>query len=61
MQRFHDMLVAVRGRIQALIDQGMTEDEVFAAGPTAEFDAAWGQGFMNPENFTRYSYQSLTK
>jgi glyoxylase-like metal-dependent hydrolase (beta-lactamase superfamily II) len=61
MQRFHDMLVAVRGKIQALIDQGMSEDEVFAAGPTAEFDAAWGRGFMTPENFTRFAYQSLKK
>ena len=61
MQRFHDMLVAVRGKIQALIDQGMSEDEVVAAGPTAELDAAWGQGFMTPENFTRFSYQSLNK
>jgi len=61
LQRFHDMLVAVRGKIQALIDQGMSEDEVVAARPTAEFDAAWGQGFMTPENFTRFSYQSLTK
>ncbi len=61
MQRFHDMLVAVRGKIQALIDQGMSEDEAFAAKPTAEFDAAWGQGFMNPENFTRFAYQSLRK
>jgi glyoxylase-like metal-dependent hydrolase (beta-lactamase superfamily II) len=59
MQRFHDMLVAVRGKILALIDQGMSEDEVVAAAPTAEFDGAWGQGFMNPENFTRFSYQSL--
>jgi glyoxylase-like metal-dependent hydrolase (beta-lactamase superfamily II) len=61
LQRFHDMLVAVRGKIQALIDLGMSEDEVFAAGPTAEFDAAWGQGFMTPENFTRFAYQSLKK
>jgi cyclase len=61
MQRFHDMLVSVRGKIQALIDRGMSEDEVVAAGPTAEFDATWGQGFMNPENFTRFAYQSLTK
>ena len=61
MQRFHDMLVAVRGKIQALIDQGMSENEVVAAKPTAEFDAAWGQGFMNPENFTRFSYQSLKR
>jgi glyoxylase-like metal-dependent hydrolase (beta-lactamase superfamily II) len=61
LQRFHDMLVTVRGKIQALIDQGMTESEVVAARPTAEFDAAWGQGFMNPENFTRFAYQSLTR
>jgi cyclase len=60
MQRFHDMLVSVRGKLQALIDRGMSEDEVVAAGPTAEFDATWGQGFMNPENFTRFAYQSLT-
>jgi glyoxylase-like metal-dependent hydrolase (beta-lactamase superfamily II) len=59
MQRFHDMLVKVRGSIQSLIDQGRTEDQVVAAGPTAEFDAAWGQGFMNAEQFTRFAYQSL--
>jgi cyclase len=61
MQRFHDMLVQVRGNIQTLIEQGKTEEEVVAAKPTAEFDAAWGQGFMNPENFTRFSYQSLKR
>ena len=61
LQRFHDMLVVVRGNIQTLITQGKTEDEVVAAKPTAEFDAAWGQGFMNPENFTRFSYQSLKR
>lgn len=61
MQRFHDMLVKVRSNIQILITQGRTEDEVVAAKPTAEFDAAWGTGFMNPENFTRFAYQSLTR
>jgi cyclase len=61
LQRFHDLLVTVRGRIQALIDSGMSEDEVVAAQPTAEFDATWGQGFMNGENFTRFAYQSLTR
>jgi hypothetical protein len=61
MQRFHDMLVKVRGNIQTLIEQNKTEDEVVAAKPTAEFDAAWGQGFMNPEQFTRFAYQSLKR
>jgi glyoxylase-like metal-dependent hydrolase (beta-lactamase superfamily II) len=61
LQRFHDMLVKVRGNIKTLIDQRKSEDEVVAAKPTAEFDAAWGQGFMNPENFTRFAYQSLRR
>jgi glyoxylase-like metal-dependent hydrolase (beta-lactamase superfamily II) len=61
LQRFHDMLVKVRGNIQTLIDQGRSEDEVVTAKPTAEFDAAWGTGFMNPENFTRFAYQSLKR
>jgi cyclase len=61
LQRFHDMLVKVRANIQTLIDQGKSEDEVWAAKPTAEFDAAWGNGFMNPENFTRFAYQSLKR
>jgi hypothetical protein len=53
--------VKVRGNIQTLIEQNKTEDEVVAAKPTAEFDAAWGQGFMNPEQFTRFAYQSLKR
>jgi len=61
LQRFHDMLVKVRGNIKTLIDQGKTEDEVVAAKPTEEFDAAWGQGFMTPENFIRFAYQSLKR
>jgi hypothetical protein len=50
----------MRSRLQSLIDQGMSEDEVVAANPTAAFDAQWGQGFMNGETFTRLSYQSMT-
>jgi len=61
MQRTHDMLVAARGKIQALIDQGMSEDQVVAAKPTAEFDDPWGKGFITPEQFMRFSYQSLKR
>ena len=61
LERFHDMLVAARGKIQALIDQGMSEDQVVAARPTAELDDPWGKGFMTPEQFVRFSYQSLKK
>ena len=55
------VLRSTREGIQDLIDQGMSEDEVVAANPTAEFDETHGGGFMNPENYTRLVYQSLTR
>jgi cyclase len=60
LRAYVDMLTTARARFQSLIDQGRSEDEVVAANPTAEFDAQWGGGFMNAENFTRFSYRSLT-
>ena len=50
-----------RESIQSLVDQGMSEDEVVAANPTAEYDDSHGGGFMNPETYTRMMYMSLTR
>jgi glyoxylase-like metal-dependent hydrolase (beta-lactamase superfamily II) len=56
-----DMLVALRARVQKLIDEGKSADEVVAAKPTQDFDAQ----FVHPGNFltgdalTRLAYQSL--
>ena len=55
------VLRSTRESIQELIDQGMSEDEVVAANPTAEYNESHGGGFMNPENYTRLVYQSLTR
>ena len=55
------VLRSTRESIQELIDRGMSEDEVVAANPTAEYDETHGAGFMNPENYTRLVYQSLTR
>jgi cyclase len=60
LQSFVEMLKTVRERLQSLIDRGLSEEEVVAAQPTAEFDAEWGAGFMNGETFTRFAYQSMT-
>jgi glyoxylase-like metal-dependent hydrolase (beta-lactamase superfamily II) len=61
LESYRDVLVEIRSRMQSMIDDGMSEDEVWAANPTAEWDAAWGAGFMNPETFTRLAYQSLSQ
>jgi hypothetical protein len=56
---YREMLVAVRGRVRALLDQGSTLEQVLAARPTADYDADWGGGFMKPEQFVRILYASL--
>ncbi len=58
---YRAMLVTVTDRITALIRQKKTLDEVVAAKPTAEFDAAWGKGFLNPETFIAITYNVLSK
>jgi glyoxylase-like metal-dependent hydrolase (beta-lactamase superfamily II) len=56
-----DMLVTLRARVQKLIDEGRSEDEVVAAKPTKDFDARWvHQGnFVTGDTMTRLAYQSL--
>jgi glyoxylase-like metal-dependent hydrolase (beta-lactamase superfamily II) len=61
LRKYMEVLSAVRDRMQTLIDQGRSEDEVVAADPTEEWDASWGAGFMNPESFTRFAYKSMTR
>jgi glyoxylase-like metal-dependent hydrolase (beta-lactamase superfamily II) len=57
----HDALVAVRARVQKLIDEGKSEDEAVAAKPTKDIDAQWLRqgGFLTGDVFTRMAYQSL--
>jgi cyclase len=56
-----DMLVALRARVQKLIGEGKSEDEVVAAKPTKDFDARWVQqgAFLTGDAMTRLAYQSL--
>ncbi len=56
-----EIIKVTRGRMQSLIDQGMSEDEALAARPTAEFDEQFGSGFISPENYNRLLYQSLSR
>ena len=59
LTRFRDMLVAVRDRVQTLKSGGRSLQETLAARPSAEFDATWGQGFMQPNDFLALVYNTL--
>ena len=57
--KYRDMLVTVRDRVKKLKTSGRTLDEVIAAQPTADLDAAW-PAFMRPAAFIRTVYETLT-
>ena len=56
---YRAMLVDVRDRIGAAIEEGKTRDEVVASRPTAHLDAVFGGGFMKPDRFVELVYDSL--
>lgn len=60
LQRYHDLLVDLRGRVAALIAQGKTRPQVLAAHPSAAHDAALGQGFISPDALIGTIFDSLS-
>jgi glyoxylase-like metal-dependent hydrolase (beta-lactamase superfamily II) len=59
LQKYHDMLAAVREKVAALKAAGASEQEAVAKKPTAEFDAALAKGFMNADTFVGIVYRTL--
>ena len=56
LRGYRDMLTDIRDRVQALIDQGKSIDEVVAAKPAAKYDAQFGEN----ESFVQSVFYSLT-
>ena len=61
LQSFRTMLAVARDKIQPLVDQGKTVEQVVAAAPTKELDEQWGKGFLTPDQFVRIVYSSMKK
>lgn len=55
LQAQYDMLSATREAFVKMMRQGMSADEMLAAGLTKGFDARWG----NPELFVKTSYRGM--
>jgi|GEM_PF-60625 len=58
---YRNMLVMIRDRVQALIDSGMTLDQIKAARPTMDFDGRYGSstGSWTTDMFVEAVYRSL--
>jgi glyoxylase-like metal-dependent hydrolase (beta-lactamase superfamily II) len=59
LRQYRAMLATVHERLAALIKEGKSLEEVLEAAPTAEFDAAWGQGFLPAERWIELNYRGL--
>jgi len=60
LQAAVDMLVDAEARVEALVLEGKTEEEVLAANPLADYHEAWNWGFITTEIMTSTLYRSLT-
>lgn len=58
---YRDMLATVAQRLRALMKSGKTLAEIQAAKPTADFDPAWGQGFLKPEAWVEMVWNGLKR
>jgi glyoxylase-like metal-dependent hydrolase (beta-lactamase superfamily II) len=58
---YRDMVTIIRDRVQAMIEQGMTLEQVKAAGPTADYDPRYGavSGPWTTEAFVDAVYATL--
>jgi glyoxylase-like metal-dependent hydrolase (beta-lactamase superfamily II) len=60
LRDFRDMLRTVSDRIEADIRAGKSLEEVVAGKPTAKFDAEWGDGFIQPDDWVRLLYKGMS-
>jgi len=48
VKAFADTVVTVRDRVQQMINEGKSKDQILAQHPTADFDAIWATGASRP-------------
>lgn len=58
---YRDMLATIGSRIKAMIREGKKLEEIVDANPTADFDAAWGKGFIPPRKFAEMVAMNLIR
>ena len=59
LKAFQTMLKRVSLRVELLIDDGKSVEEIVALQPSVGYDAAWSWQFMPPDRFTKLIHASL--
>jgi len=58
---WREMLVTSRDRIQKLVNEGKSEQEVLAAKPLADLDKKWAANDQQAQNWVKMVYHSFTR
>lgn len=60
---YRSMLTTVHGRVQEMIDEGKTREEIIEAKPTADLDAAWSKTgtSADPDNWVGLVYDGMVR
>lgn len=58
--RARDMLVDAEARVQALLDQGLSAEEIQQANPLADYHDDWNWGFITTERMTATLIRALS-
>ena len=59
LRDYWEMLITARLRMRELIAEGKSKEEIVAAKPTADLDAKWGGGFMEPDVWVGIVYDGM--
>jgi glyoxylase-like metal-dependent hydrolase (beta-lactamase superfamily II) len=60
VKAYHDMLVDIRDRVRAMIEEGRSKRDIVAARPAAAFAGNRTGGFISEDRFVETVYESLT-
>jgi len=61
LQAAIDMLIDAEARVTNLVAKGLSEEEVLAENPLADYHDTWNWGFITTERMTRTLYRSATE
>ena len=61
LESYGQFLADSADRVRALMEQGMTLEQVIDARPNAEFDERLGAGFIKPDQFVRFIFESIAE
>ena len=61
LQASVDMLTDANARVKNLVEKGLSEEEVLAENPLADYHDTWNWGFITTERMTKTFYRSATE